>query len=58
LPLIIYRDDVLGVTRAISRQQEKTSYMIVRKFSEYGLRGLSIIIFINLKAVNFLDETR
>ena len=54
LSLIIYRDDVLGVTRATSRQQEKMRQVIVRKFSEYGL---SITIFINLKAVNFLDVT-
>ena len=54
LSLIIYRDDVLGVTRATSRQQEKMRQIIVRKFSVYGL---SITIFINLKAVNFLDVT-
>jgi hypothetical protein len=54
LNLIIYRDDVLGVTRATSRQQEKMRQAIVKTFSDYGL---SITIFINLKAVNFLDVT-
>ena len=52
LSLIIYRDDVLGVTRATSRQQEKMRQMIVKVFSEYDL---NITIFINLKNVNFLD---
>jgi hypothetical protein len=32
--------------------------MIVRKFSDLSLSGLSITIFINLKAVHFLDITR
>ena len=51
---IIYRDDVLGVTRATSRQQERMRQMITKVFSEYGM---SITIFINLKKVNFLDIT-
>ena len=51
---IIYRDDVLGITRATSRQQEKIRQEIIRVFSEYGF---SITIFINLKRVDFLDIT-
>ena len=47
---IIYRDDVLGITRATSRQQETMRQMITNVFNEYGL---SITIFINLKKVNF-----
>ena len=54
LCLVIYRDDVLGVTRATSRQQERMRQKIVKVFSDHGL---SITIFINLKAVNFLDVT-
>jgi hypothetical protein len=54
LGLVIYRDDVLGVTRATSRQQEKMRQKIVEIFREHGL---SITIFINLKTVNFLDVT-
>ena len=38
LNLIIYRDDVLGVTRATSRQQEKMRQAIVKIFSDYGHR--------------------
>ena len=44
----------MGVTRATSRQQEKMRQKIVKVFSDHGL---SITIFINLKAVNFLDIT-
>ena len=51
---IIYRDDVLGLTKATSRQQEKMRQMITNVFNEYGL---NITIFINLKKVNFLDVT-
>ena len=54
LCLVIYRDDVLGATRATSRQQERMRQKIVKVFSDHGL---SITIFINLKAVNFLDVT-
>ena len=54
LGLVIYRDDVLGVTRATSRQQEKMRQKIAQIFGEHGL---SITIFINLKTVNFLDVT-
>ena len=54
LGLVIYRDDVLGLTRATSRQQERMRQQIIRIFSEHGL---SITIFINLKSVNFLDVT-
>ena len=54
LCLVIYCDDVLGVTRATSRQQERMRQKIVKVFSDHGL---SITIFINLKAVNFLDVT-
>ena len=54
LGLVIYRDDVLGVTRATSRQQEKIRQKIIQIFSEHAL---SITIFINLKTVNFLDVT-
>ena len=42
LSLIIYRDDVLGVTRATSRQQEKMRQIIVRKFSVFSVQFLSI----------------
>jgi hypothetical protein len=38
MSLITYRDDVLGITRATSRHQEKMRQMIVRTFSEYGLK--------------------
>ena len=51
---IIYRDDVLAITRATARQQEKIRQEIIRVFSNYGL---SITIFINLKRVDFLDIT-
>ena len=54
LSTIIYRDDVLGVTRCTSRQQEKMRQAIVKVFNEYGL---GITIFINLRKVNFLDIT-
>ena len=54
LGLVIYRDDVLGVTRATSRQQERMRQQIIQIFREHGL---SITIFINLKTVNFLDVT-
>ena len=54
LSSIIYRDDVLAVTRATSRQQERMRQEIVRVFSEYGL---GITIFINLRRVDFLDIT-
>ena len=51
---IIYRDDVLGITRATSRQQERMRQMITNVFREYWL---GVTIFINLKKVNFLDVT-
>ena len=54
LSAIIYRDDVLAVTRATSRQQEKMRQAIVKVFSEHGF---GITIFINLKRVDFLDIT-
>ena len=52
LSSIIYRDDVLGITRATARQQEKIRQEIIRVFSEYGF---SITIFINLRRVDILD---
>ena len=54
LSSIIYRDDVLAVTRATSRQQERMRQEIVRVFSEYGL---GITFFINLRRVDFLGIT-
>ena len=54
LSSVIYRDDVLGVTRSTPRQQEKMKQKIINIFAEHGLR---ITIFINLKVVNFLDVT-
>ena len=54
LSSIIYRDDVLGITRATSRQQERMRQMITNVFNEYGL---SITIFINLERVT-LDLER
>ena len=54
LDTIIYRDDVLGVTRCTSRQQEKMRQAILKVFRKHGL---GITIFINLKKRNFLEVT-
>ena len=48
LGLVIYRDDVLDVTRATSRPQEKMRQRIVQVFREHGL---SITIFITAPLV-------
>ena len=52
LESIIYRDDVLAVTRATPRQQEQLKQKISNAFAQHGLK---ITISVNLKTVNFLD---